>query len=115
MSAFRRRPQELAIATFALEGRSATVTEEELRFSASDISQFVGQRLSRRELAAVAADSAGWPIALHFYLGHGMGDRPLRERTLSEGGSRLNCGPALPRRITISCWISHSLTGPNQV
>ena len=63
--AFRRRPQELAIATFALEGRSVTVTEEELRFSASDISQFFGQRLSRRELAAVVADSAGWPIALH--------------------------------------------------
>ena len=65
--AFRRRPQELAIATFALEGRSATVTEEELRFSASDISRFLGQQLSRRELASVVADSAGWPIALHFY------------------------------------------------
>ena len=63
--AFRERPPGLAIAMFALEGRGATVTEEELRFSKPDILRFFGRRLSRRELAAVAADSAGWPLALH--------------------------------------------------
>ena len=63
--AFRERPPGLAIAMFALEGRSVTVTAEELRFSPADISRFFERKLSRRELAAVVADSAGWPLALH--------------------------------------------------
>ena len=65
--AFRVRPPGLDIAMFALEGRAATVTAEELRFSKSEISRFFDRRLSRQELAAVAADSAGWPLALHLY------------------------------------------------
>ena len=65
--AFRERPPGLAIAMFALEGRGAAVTAEELRFSTPDISRFFGERLSRREFASVAADSAGWPLALHIY------------------------------------------------
>ena len=65
--AFRERPPGLAIAMFALEGRSVTVTAEELRFSAADISRFFERKLSRRELAAVVADSAGWPLALHIH------------------------------------------------
>lgn len=63
--AFRERPAGLAIAMFTLEGQGATVTADDLRFSTADISRFFGQKLSRRELAAVAADSAGWPLALH--------------------------------------------------
>ena len=51
----------------ALEGRGATVTAEELRFSTPDISRFFGNGLSRRELASLVANSAGWPIALRIY------------------------------------------------
>ncbi len=62
--AFRESPPELETAMFALEGREETVTADELRFSRSDIARFFGPKLPRRELALVAADSAGWPIAL---------------------------------------------------
>ena len=61
--ALRERPPELEIVMFALEGREATVTAEELRFSTPDIARFFDGALSRRELASVAAGSAGWPIA----------------------------------------------------
>ena len=63
--ALRVRPPGLDIAMFALEGRGATVTAEELRFSKSEIARFFDRRLSRQELAAVVDDSAGWPLALH--------------------------------------------------
>ena len=62
--AFREPPPGLEIAMFALEGQEATVTAEELRFTRPDISRFFDSRLSRRELASVVAESAGWPIAL---------------------------------------------------
>ena len=65
--AFREPPPGLEIAMFALEGREATVTVEDLRFSRPDIARFFERRLSRRELAAVAADTAGWPIALRIH------------------------------------------------
>ena len=52
---------------FALEGRGATVTAEELRFSKLDIARFFGETLSRRELASVAENSAGWPLALRIH------------------------------------------------
>ena len=63
--AFRERPPGLDIAMFALEGRGATVTAEDLRFSKNEIARFFDRRLSRQELAAVVDDSAGWPLALH--------------------------------------------------
>ena len=65
--AFRERPPGLAIDVYPLEGRGVTVTAEDLRFSRSDISRFFGGRLSRRKLAAVVADSAGWPLALRIH------------------------------------------------
>lgn len=43
----------------AVEGRAAVLTADDLRFSTPDISRFFSKKLSRRELAAVAADSAG--------------------------------------------------------
>ena len=70
--AFRERPPGLDIAMFALEGRAATVTADDLRFSPQDVSRFFDRRLSRRELAAVVADSAGWPIALRIYRNAGQ-------------------------------------------
>ena len=65
--ALRERPPGLEIAMLELEGRGVTITVEELRFSAPDVSRFFDRRLSRRELAAVVANSAGWPIALRIY------------------------------------------------
>ena len=65
--AFREQPAGLEIAGFALEGREATVTAGELRFSHPEISRFFEEKLSRRELASVVEDSAGWPLALRIH------------------------------------------------
>ena len=65
--ALRERPPDLDIAMFVLEGRGETMTAEDLRFSAADISRFFDRRLSRRELASMVANSAGWPIALRIH------------------------------------------------
>ncbi len=65
--AYRDRPPGLAIYMYPLEGRGVTVTAEDLRFSKSDISRFFGGNLSRRKLAAVVRDSAGWPLALRIH------------------------------------------------
>ena len=62
--AFRERPPGLAVDMYPLEGRGVTLTAGDLRFSKSDISRFFGGDLSRRRLAAVVRDSAGWPLAL---------------------------------------------------
>ena len=64
---FRELPAGLEIAMFAMEGRGATLTAEELRFAKPDIARFFDEKLSRRELASVVADSAGWPIALRIH------------------------------------------------
>ena len=72
---------------FALEGREATVTADDLRFSRSDIARFFEQGLSRRELASVAADSAGWPIALRIQRNAGR-----RESGSAQGAERTVAG-----------------------
>ena len=77
--AFREQPPGLEIAMFALEGRDATVTVDELRFSRPEISRFFEGKLSRRELGSVAADSEGWPIALRIH-------RNARQRGASAAG-----------------------------
>ena len=71
--AFRERPDGLALAMLSLEGHARTFTAEELRFTAAHIARFFepprsgSRRLSRAQLAAIAEDSAGWPIALRLY------------------------------------------------
>ena len=71
--AYRERPDGLALAMLALEGHATTFTGEDLRFSAAHIARFFvpslsrTERLSRAELESIAADSAGWPIALRLY------------------------------------------------
>ena len=65
--AFREQPPGLEIARFALEGRETMVTAQELRFSKPEIAQFFDEKLSRRELASVVAESAGWPIACRIH------------------------------------------------
>lgn len=64
---FRERPPGLDIAMYLLEERGETFTAEDLRFTKPDIARFFDRKLSRRELASVAAYSAGWPIALRIY------------------------------------------------
>ena len=64
---FRERPPGLDIAMLLLEERGETLTAEDLRFSKPDIARFFDRKLSRRELASVAAYSAGWAIALKIY------------------------------------------------
>ena len=77
--AFREQPPGLEIARFALEGRETTVTARELRFSKPEIAKFFEEKLSRRELASVVAESAGWPIALRIH-------RNARERGEPDAG-----------------------------
>lgn len=65
--AYRERPQGLNVATLTLEGRGETLTAEELRFTPAQIARFLDARLSRAQLASIANESAGWPIALRLY------------------------------------------------
>ena len=65
--AFRERPQGLNVATFTLEGRGETLTAEDLRFTPAQIARFFDKRMPRAQLAAIANESAGWPIALRLY------------------------------------------------
>ena len=51
-------------ASRSILGGGQILTAEDLRFSTPDIARFFDLELSRRELAGVAAESAGWPIAL---------------------------------------------------
>ena len=85
--AFREPPPGLEIAMFALDGRGATVSADELRFSRREIARFFGQGLSRRKLASVAAESAGWPVALRIRRNAGR-----RESGRAPGAERAAAG-----------------------
>ena len=65
--ACRELPVGLQVATSVLEGEAAILTADDLRFSRSEIAGLFEAGLSRRELADLTADSAGWPIALRIY------------------------------------------------
>lgn len=88
--AYRERPDGLALAMLSLEGHARTFTAEELRFSAAHIARFFepprsgSQRLSRAQLAAIAEDSAGWPIALRLYRNALETGAPLSELGASD-------------------------------
>ena len=60
----RQLPDGTNIAGAVLEGRATVLAANELRFSRSEIAEFFDLRLSRSELATLATESAGWPIAL---------------------------------------------------
>ena len=62
--ACRELPVGVNITGAMLEGHAEIVTADELRFSEAQVAAFFGSELSRSELAAVMADSAGWPFAL---------------------------------------------------
>ena len=82
--AFRERPHGLDVAMFALEGRGETLTVEDLRFSTAQIARFFRKRLSRAQLAAVATESAGWPIALRLYRNALEAGTPISELGTSD-------------------------------
>ena len=92
--ACRELPLGLDIAPTVFEGRSELVTTDDLRFSRDEIAEFFDQTLSRRELAAVAADSAGWPIAL---------------RIRRNAGSRSGTGEARVMREVAENWVEARL------
>ena len=60
----RQFPDGMDIA-WSLFDRAKVITAKELRFSRIEMARFFGGGLSRREVARVARESAGWPIALH--------------------------------------------------
>ena len=71
--AYRRLPRGLDPEPL-LAGGAKLVTTADLRFSTPYIARFFDLSLSRRELARVATDSAGWPIALQIHR-NAPGDR----------------------------------------
>ena len=72
--AFRDVPPGLDIATLLLDGAATVVEADDLRFSKAEVARFFNSKLSRRKLAAVAAESEGWPIALRIYRNAGRPD-----------------------------------------
>ena len=72
--AFRVVPPGLDIATPLLDGTATVVKTDDLRFTKAEIARFFDSKLSRSKLAAVAAESAGWPIALRIYRNAGRPD-----------------------------------------
>lgn len=82
--ACREFPDGLNIAGTVLEGRAEVLTANELRFSKSEISEFFDLCLSRSELAALAAESAGWPIALRISRNKRSSGTPAGVRAVQE-------------------------------
>lgn len=72
--AFRTVPPGLDIATLLLDGAATVVRTDDLRFSKDEVARFFDSKLSRQNLAAVTAESAGWPIALRIYRNAGRPD-----------------------------------------
>ena len=65
--ACRRFPTALDIGGGVLSGIASALTAGDLRFIATEIANFFGRRLSRRQLAALNGESAGWPMALRIH------------------------------------------------
>ena len=64
--AFRSNPG-LDLSMQVLDGAGVVVDADELRFSRSEIEQLLGDDVSRRQLAAAAEQTGGWPIAVSVY------------------------------------------------
>ena len=63
---FRSNPG-LDLSTRILDGAGLVIGPEEFRFSASEIEQFFGGALSRRQLSVAQEQTAGWAVALTVY------------------------------------------------
>ena len=62
--ACREIPDGFNVAGAVLEGQAEVFTQNELRFSKSEVAKFFELSLSRKELASEMRNSAGWPLAL---------------------------------------------------
>ena len=60
---FRANPG-LDLASIVVEGSAVVVTTEQFRFSKSEIRQFFGGNLTRKELTDVLDHTDGWPVAV---------------------------------------------------
>ena len=80
----RRLPVGLNIGAARLNGQAAMVTEEELRFSKTEVAEFFNRNLTQRELAVVIADSAGWPVAVRACRDRRGSTTPGSARTLQD-------------------------------
>ena len=76
----RELPPGLDVATAVLDARAEVLLAEDLRFSTPEIARFFDLTLSRRRLATVAAESAGWPIAVRMHRNRGHGPAPGERR-----------------------------------
>ena len=63
----RELPPGLDVAAAVLDAPAEILLAEDLRFSTPEIARFFDLTLSRRRLAAVAAESGGWPIAVRMH------------------------------------------------
>ena len=83
-----------------LGGRGLALTEAELRFSTAEIAAFFGGSLSRRDLAAVAGRTEGWPAALQIYQNHRNAGAAADAAPLDTGAAVANyCNSRLLRGV----------------
>lgn len=78
----RRLPAGLNIGGVLLQGQASVVADEELRFSKEEVAEAFNRNLTQRELTAIMADSAGWPVAVGIF-------RNLRRNTTREDARKL--------------------------
>ena len=80
----RELPIGLDVAGPVFGGAAAILSVEDLRFSKDEIASFFDRALSRRELGAVAAASAGWPMALRVRRSAGASGTEGRDRVVRD-------------------------------
>ena len=90
----RKLPEGVNLAETVLDGTASVLTVDDLRFSKTEIEHYFGGELSRRQLAALVAESNGWPIALQIY-----------------GNQRTSSGtePTLAVRDVVENWVESRL------
>ena len=62
--ACREIPNGFDIASIVLAGRGKRFSVDDLRFSTQDVARFFGSELTDHQIASLAQESRGWPIAL---------------------------------------------------
>lgn len=80
----RRLPTGLNVGGILLQdqAQATVVGEEELRFSKAEVAEAFNRNLTQRELAAMTADSAGWPVAVGISRERRMNPAPENARML---------------------------------
>ena len=71
--ACREIPNAFDIASIVLAGRGERFSVDDLRFSTSDVARFLGSDLTDHQVASLARESRGWPIALRMLRNEGEG------------------------------------------